>query len=347
MSVVSAAGEGKSKNLLDRACIIIPTYNAGRFWGSLAASLEAQGVHKRQVLVIDSSSSDNTRELVARTGYRLRRIAKEDFRHGATRQMAAELTNSEFLIFLTQDASPIGADSFAKLLSAFEDPEVGAVYGRQLAHPEAHAIDRHARLFNYPETSEVRSFEDRERLGFRAAFFSNSFSAYRRSALDQVGGFPSEAIVSEEVTVAARMLMQHWKIAYCAEAEVYHSHHMTMRQEFRRYFDIGVHHGNAEWLIRAFGGPGSEGRAFLLSQMRYLRQNRPLSIPNALARDVSKWVAYKLGVHERALPGWLKMFLSAQTGYWQDGAENDPPFSSPLVSGRNDLTESGYKQFSK
>jgi rhamnosyltransferase len=343
MFVPREAAEIKSQSLLERACIIIPTFNASEYLKPLLSSLEAQGVHNQQVLIVDSSSTDNTRELVEQAGYRLRRIPKEDFRHGATRQMASGLTNSDYVIFLTQDALPVGKDCFVNLLAAFEDPEIGAAYGRQLAWPDADPIDRHARLFNYPESSAVRSFADRERIGFRAAFFSNSFAAYRRCALEQVGGFPTDAIVSEEVSVAARLLMQDWKIAYQGDAEVLHSHHMTMRQEFRRYFDIGVHHGNAAWLIKAFGGPGGEGRAFVFSQMRYLKAVKPLSIPEAFARNVGKWVAYQLGVRERALPTWLKLLLSAQSEHWHDEAGSAIQRSHQAGTARNDLADNRYK----
>ncbi len=339
--------ETKSQTLLERACIIIPTFNASRYLESLCESLEAQGIQKRQVLVVDSSSTDNTRELVERAGFRLRRIPKEDFRHGATRQMASGLTNNDFIIFLTQDALPVGGDCFTKLLSAFEDPEIAAAYGRQLARPDARPIECHARLFNYPETSAVRSFADRARLGFRAAFFSNSFAAYRRSALDQVGGFPTDAILCEDTSVAARLLLQDWKIAYQGDAEVLHSHHMTMRKEFCRYFDIGVHHGSSAWLIDSFGGPGSEGRAFVASQMRYLKANKPSSIPEALARNVGKWLGYKLGVREQSLPMWLKLLLSAHSEHWHNQAEDALPRAGSQVTTHSDLTNDRYKQYLK
>src|SRR5450755_2705939 len=144
--------EGTSS--LARAAILIPTHNASQYWERLHRSFQRQGVSSSQVLVIDSSSSDNTAELVRHAGYRLETIPKERFGHGSTRQFAAEcLPNADFLVYLTQDAIPCGADAFERLLQAFADPHVGAAYGRQLPREEAGPIERHARLFNYPETS--------------------------------------------------------------------------------------------------------------------------------------------------------------------------------------------------
>jgi rhamnosyltransferase len=323
--------------LLRRAAVVIPTYNAGSYWKSLRGALERQGISNDQILIVDSSSSDNTRALAREAGYRLKHIPKESFRHGATRQMAAEaLPWAEVLIYLTQDAIPCGDSAMERLLEAFSDASVGAAYGRQVAREEAGPIERHARLFNYPEQSEVRTFASREQMGFRAAFFSNSFAAYRSSALDDVGGFPQNAIVSEEVTVAARMLIAGWKIAYQADATAVHSHSLTIRQEFSRYFDIGVHHGREQWLLDQFGNVGGEGRTFVVSQIRYLMKTQPSLIPIALFRNLSKLCSYQLGRREEHLPSALKGSLSGQPHFWIN--EQLVP-ESPALGGASQSSE--------
>ena len=300
--------------------IVIPTYNASRYWGRLEASFHQQGIAPDQVLVVDSSSTDDTRELVQRSGCRLKKIKAENFRHGATRQMAVEaLPWAEILLFLTQDSLPVGDRPIERLLSALDDPRVGAVYGRQLPRPEADPIETHARLFNYPGQSEVRSYQDRQELGMKTILFSNSFAAFRRSALAEAGGFPKDTIVSEEVTVIARMLQLGWKVAYQADATAIHSHPLTLKQEFSRYFDIGVHRGREKWILEDFGSATGQGRAFLLSELMFLRKSRPALIPIAMLRNVSKWCSYQLGLHEHSLPEVLKRSISGQPHFWHNG----------------------------
>ena len=320
-------------SFLRRTAVVIPTYNASRYWEPMHDALQQQGVVADQVLVIDSSSTDNTRRLVERAGYPLKIIAKESFRHGATRQLAAEsLPSAEILLYLTQDAVPYGENSFKNLLEAFAQADVGACYGRQLSRAGADPIERHARLFNYPERSATRTFESRRALGIKAAFFSNSFAAYRRSALLEVGGFPRDTIVSEEVTVAARMLMAGWKVSYQAEATAIHSHPLTIRQEFSRYFDIGVHHGREGWLLREFGGAGGEGRTFVLSEARYLLRCQWTLLPLASLRNASKWMSYQLGRHEHLLSQKMKKRLSAQTHVWADEQAGEAEAQSHVVA---------------
>ncbi len=315
------------------AAVVIPTYNGSRYWRGLQAALEREGVARERVLVIDSSSTDDTCALVRRAGYPLKKIPKEQFRHGATRQMAVDsLPWAEILIFLTQDALPCGQVPIHMLLRPFEDPQVGAVYGRQLPREVAGPIERHARLFNYPAASDIRSLDSRTRLGIKAAFFSNSFAAYRRCAFDEVGGFPKDTIVSEEVTVAARMLMAGWKLGYQAEATVIHSHAFTVWQEFSRYFDIGVHHGREQWLMEAFGHAGSEGLAFVQSELRYLLQTNPALIPLAVLRTATKWMAYQLGRKEEHLSLGVKGMLSGQPGFWQEDWEKPRSSGSAVAA---------------
>jgi rhamnosyltransferase len=318
---------------LQHTGVVVPTYNASAHWSQLQTSLERQGIAPEQVLIIDSSSSDHTRALAKRAGYLLRTIPQAQFRHGATRQMAfQQLPWAETLLYLTQDAIPSGKNSINHLLRAFDDSSVGAAYGRQLPRPQADAIEEHARLFNYPAESDVRDFSSRERLGFKAAFFSNSFAAYRCVALDDVGGFP-DTIVSEEVTVAARMLMSGWKIAYQADATAVHSHPFTISQEFSRYFDIGVHHGRERWLLEAFGGAGGEGLKFIASEFRFLRKKKISAVPLAIFRNGSKWCAYKLGMRESHLPYWLKRALSAQPNFWQTEEDEQALPQDAQISG--------------
>ena len=307
------------EDILQSAAIVIPTCNAAPHWEAMYAGLERQAISPDQVLVIDSSSTDETQDLVQQAGYRLKVIPRVSFRHGATRQMAAELLGgAKLLVYLTQDAIPCGDNSIGNLLQAFQDPMVGAAYGRQVPRPEARAIERHARLFNYPTLSVTRDYESRKALGLRAAFFSNSFAAYRRTAFDHVGGFAKESIVSEEVSVVARMLMEGWKIGYQAEATVIHSHPLTITAEFSRYFDIGVHHGRERWLLDAFGTAGGEGRKFVRSEFRFLREHSPELIPVALLRTATKLCGYQLGKYEAYIPRVVKERVSAQATYWYD-----------------------------
>ena len=268
--------------------------------------------------MIDSSSSDDTAATARAHGFDTHVIRKSEFNHGGTRQLGIRrLAEAEIVIFLTQDALLACPEAIERLVAAFADEQVGAAYGRQLPHRDAKPIGAHARLFNYPPKSYVRSLEDRERHGLKTAFISNSFAAYRRSALLEVGGFPTDTIMNEDTWVAGKMLLAGRKIAYCADAEVYHSHDYGYVDELKRYFDIGVFHSHAAWLQQTFGKAEGEGRRFVLSELSYLARHAPWLVPSSLIRTGLKWLGFRLGssLHQ-GLPLFIKRRFSMHVGYW-------------------------------
>jgi rhamnosyltransferase len=300
----------------------VPTLNAGNAWNDWLAALKSQTLQPTCTLVIDSSSTDDTPALARAAGLSVVTITRSDFNHGGTRQWAVEhLGEFKTIVFLTQDALLHTPDALEKLLSALDAQlDIGAVYGRQLPHYGATPIEAHARLFNYPAHSALRSLDDRAKFGIKTAFFSNSFAAYRRAALNDIGGFRRNLILGEDTVAAGQMLLADWRIAYCAEAQVRHSHHYSLRAEMARYFDIGVLHSREDWMLQQFGRAEGEGLRFIRSEIAYLARHAPWLIPEAGLRTLLKYTGYRLGRSEQRLSTAWKRRLSMQPGYWRDDA---------------------------
>lgn len=307
-------------SLLKVACII-PTYNGRHDLERLLDSL-AQQTAVFDTFIVDSSSRDGTWELAQTRCKNVLQIDSKDFNHGGTRQMMVERNpDYDVYVFMTQDAYLQDPSALAAITQPFTDPQVGAVCGRQLAHLDAVPLAQHARQFNYPPTSHIKSLEDIPVLGIKTAFMSNSFAAYRRKALMQVGGFPLHVILSEDMYVTAKMLLAGWKVAYEGLACCRHSHNYTLKEEFRRYFDIGVFQAREPWIRQQFGGAGGEGLRYVKSELKFLGPQRLLSWPGSLVRNAVKLGAYKLGQQEKKLPGSWKKKLGMYQRYW------DGPFA--------------------
>jgi rhamnosyltransferase len=308
---------------MSKVGLIVPTLNAGRLWESWLKAFERQTRKPDYLLVIDSSSSDDTVALACAHGFDVQVIAKSEFNHGGTRQFGVNsLPEVNIIVFLAQDALLAKPDAIERLLAEFVDQRVGEAYGRQLPHRDAGPIAAHARLFNYPAESQLRGIEDRARFGIKSVFISNSFAAYRRNALMQVGGFPADTIMNEDTYVAGRMVVSGWKIAYCADAQVFHSHDYGFLDEFKRYFDIGVFHTHALWLQQIFGEASGDGLRFVVSEMRYLIKYSPWLIPSAMLRTGLKWLGFKLGGLHRGLPRVILKCFSLHKSYWLNAEIN-------------------------
>lgn len=297
--------------------VVVPIRNAIQYLPALCDVLVQLDSQRYRVLFFDSESADGSAEYVVKRGFALHIIAAADFDHGGTRALVGKLCAGELAVFLTQDALPVGAVDIDRIVVTFDDARLAAAYGRQLPHRDASLFARHLRAFNYPVDSHWRTLDDRDRIGFKAGFLSNSFSAYRRSAMDEIGWFKDGLILGEDAYAGAKLLAAGYKLAYVADAEVYHSHNYSVWQEFQRYFDIGVFHCLESWLLEEFGKPEGEGVRYLRSELAYISRTRAYYlIPEFLVRNAMKYTGYLLGRHFKRLPKILLRKLSMHRRWW-------------------------------
>lgn len=299
--------------------LCIPTLNPGRWIDRLVPALESQRVRPERLLVIDSSSDDGSVERFSEIGAEVLTIPREHFDHGGTRNEAVRRLGTDVVIFMTQDAVPADDSALLNLVMALDRrPHVALVYGRQLPSPGAGPLARANREFNYGPMAFERSCADVAVLGVRAAFCSNSFAAYRTSALAEIGGFPSPVVGSEDRWAAARLLQEGWSVAYEPDARVLHSHDYRLSQDVRRYFDIGVFQASESWFEDYLGRPETEGRRLLRAQIRSLREAGVRSGPLfVLAHAAAVWSGYRLGRLHRHLPLSWSAHLSAAPWYFR------------------------------
>lgn len=283
--------------------------------------LRQQTVHWDELLVVDTESNDTTRDIALDFGAKISSVKKEDFDHGGTRSWIAGQAKGDILVFFTQDAIPVTPDAIEKLIAPInEDRDISVTYGRQLPNHDAGIAASQLRLFNYPATSSVRCFEDREKLGLKTIFVSNSFAAYRKSSLAAVGYFKNGLIFGEDTCTVGRMLKEGMKIAYVADAKVYHSHNYTWKEDFKRAFDIGVLHSREKWLLETYGRAESIGRGYIRSQIANLVKIGGLTATiDFIARNSLKFFGYKLGRQHKIMPTALILSLSMHRSWWRKG----------------------------
>ncbi len=274
--------------------IIIPTYNAGKEFEKLALMIKKQTVNINQVLVIDSTSTDETVKIANKYGFTVEIIPKSEFGHGKTRQYALEKVTTEIVVFLTQDSLLYDEFSVEKLVQCLvSDKEIAAVYGRQMPYENTGILGRFARLYNYPPISKINNFDDIKERGIKTAFLSDSFSAYKKTLLNKIGGFP-DVNFGEDTYVAAKLLMNGYKTAYCAEAKVYHSHDYSLIEQYKRNKEIGKFHRQEKWLLETFGKAEGEGLKFIVNEVKYLVKNGKFYyLPIAFLHNVVKYLGYR------------------------------------------------------
>jgi len=299
--------------------VLIPTLNALQYLEKNIEILKTiNSKDHTEVIIIDSESTDNTVPFLEKNNIRVIKALRKNFNHGSTRNILANESRGSYLIFLTQDAILTSEDSIYNLVEPMEtNEEISVVYGRQLPVEGAKFPGEFARDFNYPNYSQVKSLGDKDKYGIKTVFCSNSYAAYRRVDFLKVGGFPKHVILAEDTYTTAKIVLSGKKVAYVADACVYHSHDYTIRQEFKRYFDIGVFYGRESWITERFNQAEGEGLKFLIANAKYiLKKGKYLYILDLFLRNFAKLSAYRLGKMEKKLPHKLKFKMSMHNYYW-------------------------------
>lgn len=247
-------------------------------------------------------------------------LTKEQFDHGGTRDQGIRKCSGDIVICMTQDALPADRFLVERLLEAFSNPDVWAAYARQLPAKDCSEIEKYTRSFNYTAESFIKGKENIEELGVKTFFCSNVCAAWRRGAYLEQGGFEKKTIFNEDMILAGKMILAGGKVAYCADAQVIHSHNYHAKDQFHRYFDLAV---SQVMHPEVFGNVSSEseGMRLVKKSIRHcLRIRKPWLVFSVLTNNAGKFLGYKLGQHYRMLPPKVIQMCTMNQTFWQEGA---------------------------
>ena len=112
--------------------MIIPAYRPGEEFEKLLERLSAQKYPINKILVMNTEKKfwketwEQEYPLVE-----VRHLTKEEFDHGGTRRQAAELSDAEILVFMTQDAMPADRELIGALVGALASGTVLSENGKR------------------------------------------------------------------------------------------------------------------------------------------------------------------------------------------------------------------------
>lgn len=301
--------------------IIIPTYKPDSKIRLLIKSLLEQTYPVTRIHIINTEEKFWKQEYLYggdTVKLAVTHIRKEDFDHGGTRNFAAEQAEGDLLLFMTQDVVLTSKNLIEKLVCSLEANDDAAVaYARQL--PKAGQndfIEDFTRGFNYPEKSKVKSRADIKSLGIKTFFCSDVCAMYRRDLYNEIGGFVSPTTFNEDMIFAADAINKGYKVVYCAEAEVYHSHRYTGGQLFKRNFDMGVSQRDYAERFDIVSSE-QEGMHLVKETAGYLiKSGHAYLIFRLVWISACKYMGYLCGKNYIRLPMWLIKKMTANPAYW-------------------------------
>ena len=299
--------------------VIIPAYHPGKEFATLIKRLEKQSVPIHRIIVMNTEESMWNKEWEKLSdAMEVHHLTKEEFDHGGTRARAAELSDADVMVFMTQDAMPADRELLAELLKALDQEEnIAAAYARQLPNAECSFVERYTRAFNYPDRSVVKTKDDLDKYGIKTFFCSNVCAAYKKDIYEKQGGFVRRTIFNEDMIYAGGLIQAGYGIAYAAEARVIHSHNYNCMQQFHRNFDLGVSQAEHPEIFEGVPSEG-EGMRLVKKTLAYLiHSGRIWLIPGFALQCAGKYAGYLAGKKFRKLPKKFILWCTMSPNYWK------------------------------
>ena len=311
----NAKGESMENIKVD---VIIPVYHPGKEFSVLLERLTEQTAAIHRIIAMNTEENYWNKELEQKYPLlEVHHLKKSEFDHGGTRAWAAELSDAEIMVFMTQDAVPADRNLIENLVKALEKEKmIAAAYARQLPNEMCSFAERYTRSFNYPEKSYVRTQKDLPLYGIKTFFCSNVCAAYKKEIYQELGGFVRKTIFNEDMIYAGKLIQMGYGIAYAADAKVIHSHNYSCMQQFHRNFDLGVSQAEHPEI---FAGVPSEGEGIKLVKktINYLIQKRKIwLIPGVILQSGCKYAGYLSGKNYRKLPRKMILWCTMNREYW-------------------------------
>lgn len=215
--------------------VICPLYNAEKYIEKLDNSLKKQQkVKLNKIRYILTESNDNTEKYLINNNIQYHKISKNEFSHSLSRETEAFKSTADIIVFITQDI--VIEDEFwlYYLTKDIGKDKIAATYSRQIS--KYNNIEKYTREKNYPEKSFVKSKDDIGNLGLKTFFSSDASAAIKRDVFVKLNGYDNKRLpISEDMYFTYKLIMNGYRVKYCADSIVYHSHNFKLKELYNRY----------------------------------------------------------------------------------------------------------------
>lgn len=305
--------------------VVIPVYKPQEQFLDLLERLRKQTVEINRIILINTEKKYFDEEIFCISkNIEVIHIHKEEFDHAATRDMGMNLSDADYVLFMTMDAMPADEKLIEKLLEGFEEENVrvAVTYARQLPSKTCRLQEKYTRKFNYPKYDILKTRDKISDMGIKTYFCSDVCAMYDRQIYAANGGFCEQAIFNEDMIYAAKVINSGFGVKYCASAKVIHSHNYSCMEQFRRNFDMGVSQAEHPEVFRDISSE-SEGRKLVIGTMKYLfKKGHWYEIPYLFVSSVFKLAGYKKGLKYRKMKPSAILKYTSNREYWKFETKN-------------------------
>ena len=238
---------GQVSEVLDASIsIVIPTFNAGLEFKWLLRKLNAQkGLKNLEIVVVDSGSTDQTVAWAHEAGCTVVEITQAEFTHSHSRNLGAASAASDYVLFMVQDAYPIGVYwAYGMLRFLMDHADEGLVAASCSEYPRSDSdimydsmIDTHYRFLGCHERDRIGDFKGDDHMALRSrGQLSDVACLISRKMFGEYG---YQGDYAEDLDLGIRLIKDGHKVAMLASVKVVHSHNRPAFYYLKRsYVDV-------------------------------------------------------------------------------------------------------------
>jgi rhamnosyltransferase len=212
--------------------IIIRTFNEEKHIGRLLDSILNQTYTNWEIIIVDSGSTDSTLEIAKNYPARVVSIDPEDFSFGRSLNRGCQCALGKYAVFASAHTYPVDNMWLQKIISPFEDPKIGMVYGRQI-------------WLDTTKLSEERDFTilygPKSKILVEEAFGNNANAAIRMALWKKIP-YDEGLTGLEDIDWAKKIQAKGYYVYYKADASLVHIHQEKYQQIYRRFERESIAH---------------------------------------------------------------------------------------------------------
>lgn len=209
--------------------VVVRAFNEEKHLGRLFTGLSQQSNQDFEVILVDSGSTDQTRDIAASDEWefpvQIIQIEPERFSFGRSLNLGIRQASSQLIVIASAHIYPVYPDWIEKLIHPFEDSRVGLTYGKQRGGETTRFSEHQIFLRWFPDQSKIQETNP---------FCNNANAAIRKDLW-------IEHPYDETLTGLEDLEWAHWaveggsNISYIAEAEIIHVHEDLPKGIYNRY----------------------------------------------------------------------------------------------------------------
>ena len=213
--------------------IVIRALNEENHLPKLFDGISKQTRPPEQIILVDSGSTDRSREISSDAGASIVSIDPSDFTFGRALNVGCEAATGEILVFVSAHVYPVDENWLEKLVAPFEEnSDVALVYGRQTGDDRNHFSETEIMRRWFPDVSDSDQ---------KHPFCNNANCAVRRSIWKQIP-YDESLTGLEDMAWAKRALADGYRLWYESESTIVHVHEESIAQTMNRYRREGIAH---------------------------------------------------------------------------------------------------------